>query len=68
MIRQLLRLLEQDDLLSQAAHRCDEMLELCQAMVTSAVHTLSGQGESPAPLDVDSVDTETRDPLLGASP
>ena len=56
MIREFLKLLRKDDLLTQAGHECEEMLDISHAMVTASVESLRRQDDASIDLDVYKLD------------
>ena len=56
MIREFLKLLRKDDLLSQAGTECEEMLELCGQMVPSSVESLRQREDAEIELDLYGLD------------
>ena len=56
MIREFLKLLRKDDLLTQAGNACDEMLELCNSMVGASVESLRQREDAQIDLDLYAMD------------
>ena len=56
MIREFLNLLRKDNLLVQAVRECEEMLDLCHAMVTASVESLRHRDDAAIDIDVYGMD------------
>jgi len=56
MIREFLKLLRKDDLLTQAGRECEEMLGLCNAMVHSSVDSLRHREDAEIDVDIYKLD------------
>jgi phosphate uptake regulator len=56
MIREFLKLLRKDDLLTQAGAECEEMLTLCNSMVRAAVESLRQRDDADIALDLYGLD------------
>jgi phosphate uptake regulator len=56
MIREFLKLLRKDDLLTQAGAECEEMLALCNSMVRAAVESLRQRDDADIALDLYGLD------------
>ena len=56
MIREFLKLLRKDDLLTQAGGECEEMLGLCNAMVHASVDSLRHREDAEIEVDIYALD------------
>jgi len=56
VIREFLKLLRKDDLMTQAASECEEMLDLCHSMVRASVESLRRRDDASIDIDVYAMD------------
>jgi phosphate uptake regulator len=56
MIREFLKLLRKDDLLSQAGKECEEMLDVCHAMIAASVESLRRRDDASVDVDIYALD------------